>query len=53
MQMSNTQLEAIVKQVLDQLSGSAPAANVVASKAARGFLRQHMLQCLQPLKLLK
>ena len=37
MQMSNTQLEAIVKQVLDQLSGSAPAANVVASKGSQGI----------------
>ena len=37
MQMSNSQLEAIVKQVLDQLSGSAPAANVVASKGSQGI----------------
>ena len=35
MQMSNSQVEAIVKQVLSQLNGSAPAANVVASKGSQ------------------
>ncbi len=34
MDMNSSQVEAIVKQVLSQLSGSAPAANVVASKGS-------------------
>ena len=35
MDMNSSQVEAIVKQVLSQLSGSAPAANVVASKGSQ------------------
>ncbi|MBO5347993.1 MAG: zinc-binding dehydrogenase [Lachnospiraceae bacterium] len=35
MDMNSSQVEAIVKQVLSQLSGSAPAANVVACKGSQ------------------
>ena len=35
MEMNSSQVEAIVKQVLSQLNGSAPAANVVACKGSQ------------------
>ncbi len=37
MEMNSSQIEAIVKQVLGQLSGSAPAANVVACKGSQAI----------------